>query len=266
MGVGMADEKEVKEIEEAIGELEKGVAGLENDIEGAVKKGGMNRRNFFSIAALAAAATPAALKAQQVERILIQADGGLADIADKQRPRRETPVIPPGSADERHMRSHCVACQLCVAACPNGVLVPSTRLATLMQPEMTFERGYCRPECVECSEVCPTGAIQKITAAEKTAISVGRAVYNRHLCVVPHDRLPCTACQKGCPTKAISLVPLNSEEAEREVRGGRPRSPILKVPVVDPNLCTGCGKCEYLCPARPLAAIHVEGNLTHHAI
>jgi ferredoxin len=266
MGVGIADEKEVKEIEEAIGELEKGVAGLENDIETAVKKRGMNRRNFFSIAALAAAATPAALKAQQVERILIQADGGLADIADKERPRRETPITPPGSADERNMRRHCVACQLCVAACPNGVLVPSTRLSTLMQPEMTFEKGYCRPECVECSEVCPTGAIQKITAAEKTAISVGRAVYNRHLCVVPHDRLPCTACQKGCPTKAITLVPLNKEEAEREARGGRLRSPILKVPVVDNNLCTGCGKCEYLCPARPLAAIHVEGNLTHHAI
>ena len=232
---------------------------------------GMNRRGFFSVAALAAAASPAALKAQQVERILLQVDGGLADIVDKQRPDRQTPITPPGSADARNMKQHCVACQLCVAACPNNVLVPSSRLATLMQPEMTFERGYCRPECVECSEVCPAGAIKKITPADKTAISVGRAHYNRHLCIVPHDKVPCTECERHCPTKAITLVPLNAGEAEKEAaweardrRGNRPA--ILKIPTIDNTLCIGCGACEHLCPARPFSAIHVEGNVTHHQL
>jgi ferredoxin len=44
-----------------------------------------------------------------------------------------------------------------------NVLRPSTDLQHFMQPIMSFERGYCRPECTRCSEVCPTGAItQKI--------------------------------------------------------------------------------------------------------
>ena len=220
--------------------------------EVAAKKG-VSRRNFFSIAAMVAAATPAAVKAQSVERILLQVDGGLADIEDKKRSRRNTPIVPPGAKDLRNMKRHCTACQLCVSACPGGVLVPSSRLETLMQPEMTFERGYCRPECVECGEVCPTKAIGKITPAEKTAISVGNARWIADNCVVNRDDLPCTACERHCPTKAITLVSRDPAD---------PKS--LKIPAIDTTLCIGCGACENLCPARPFAAIYVEGNLTHH--
>ncbi len=265
MGASNMSDTDVAELEKGITGLEGEVSELENKIEDKVYKKGMNRRNFFTVAALAAAASPAALKAQQVERILLKVDGGLAELEDKIRPERATSITPPGSKDARNMKQHCVACQLCVAACPNNVLVPSSRLATLMQPEMTFERGYCRPECVECAEVCPAGAIKKITPADKTAISVGNAVYNRELCVVPRDNVPCTECERHCPTKAITLVPLNAEEAAREARG-RPRTPILKTPVVDNTKCIGCGACEHLCPARPLSAIHVEGNVAHHAV
>ena len=236
--------------------------------ESSAKKG-MNRRSFFSVAALAAAASPAALKAQQVERILLQVDGGQADIENKQRPERKTPITPPGSKSARNMTRKCVACQLCVAACPNNVLVPSSKLATLMQPEMTFEEGYCRPECVECSEVCPAGAIEKITAADKTAISVGNARYNKELCVVNRDGVPCTECQRHCPTKAITLIPLNADEAAKEAAPSSPWGPrptVLKIPVIDTTLCIGCGACEHLCPARPLSAIHVEGNVSHHTL
>ncbi|MDR2882868.1 MAG: 4Fe-4S dicluster domain-containing protein [Alistipes sp.] len=258
VGVGTTNEKQEAELGEGLSDQEK-------RIEGKVNKKGMNRRNFFTVAALAAAASPAAVKAQQVERILLKVDGGLAELEDKIRPERAIPVTPPGSEGARNMKQHCVACQLCVAACPNNVLVPSSKLAILMQPEMTFERGYCRPECVECAEVCPAGAIKKITPADKTAISVGNAVYNRELCVVPRDNVACTECERHCPTKTISMVPLNAEEAAREARG-RPRTPILKTPVVDPTKCIGCGACENLCPARPLSAIHVEGNVAHHAV
>ena len=36
-----------------------------------------------------------------------------------------------------------------------------------------------------------------------------------------------------------------------------------RIPVVDENRCIGCGACENLCPARPLAAIYVEGHEQH---
>ena len=271
VGVGSMNEKQEAELEKGFAELEGEVSELEKKIETSINKKGMNRRNFFTVAALAAAASPAAVKAQQVERILLQVDGGLTDLVDKKRPERATPITPPGSEDARNMKQHCVACQLCVAACPNNVLVPSSKLATLMQPEMTFEKGYCRPECVECAEVCPSSAIKKITPADKTAISVGNAHYNKELCVVPRDNVPCSECERHCPTKAISMIPLNADEAAKEAawesrgrRGNRPA--ILKIPVIDTTLCIGCGACEHLCPSNPLSAIHVEGNITHHQL
>ena len=79
-------------------------------------------------------------------------DGGLAVIEDKVIPDRQTPIVPPGAVSLRHFAQHCTGCQLCVSVCPNGVLRPATDLMRLMQPEMSYERGYCRPECTKCSE------------------------------------------------------------------------------------------------------------------
>ncbi len=223
-----------------------GKAGQRVEAGGAGK--GFSRRNFLSIAGLALLTHT--VKAQQ-----LKVDGGLAEIEDKQRPERKTPVVPPGAGGAAHIKQHCTACQLCVSSCPNHILVPSGSLSTLMQPEMTFEQGFCRPECVECSQVCPTGAIAPIDAAEKSAISIGQAVWIGNNCIVNTDQLPCTACQRHCPTAAIALVALNPEDRKS-----------LQVPVINKELCIGCGACEYYCPARPFSAIYVEGNHRHHSV
>ena len=113
------------------------------------------RRAFVTGAALAVGT--AALKAQEKK-----VDGGFATILDKEVPARDVPITPPGSKSIKDFYRRCTACQLCVAECPNQVLRPSTDLKHFMQPEMSYERGYCRPECTRCSEVCPTGAILRI--------------------------------------------------------------------------------------------------------
>lgn len=178
-------------------------------------------------------------------------DGGLAPLEEKKKPQRETPVVPPGAVSLKHMASKCIGCQLCVSQCPNNVLRPSGSLMTLMQPEMSFERGYCRPECTRCSEVCPTGAILKITKEEKTAIHVGHAVVDNWVCVTSNGE-KCGNCARHCPVGAIRMV---ANEFD-------PEGP--RVPFVDEERCIGCGACEHLCPVRPLSAIHVEGNRVHH--
>lgn len=212
------------------------------------KDGGLTRSAFLSIAGLFAVTHT--IKAQQ-----LQVDGGLAEIEDKKRPDRKTPVVPPGAEGLWHMNLHCTACQLCVSACPNHVLRPSEKLSTLMQPEMTYEKGYCRPECTECSQVCPAGAIHKITTAKKSSIAIGQAVWIKENCIVNTDEVQCTSCQQHCPTGAILLV-------DRDP--GNDKS--LKIPVVDKEICIGCGACEHLCPARPFSAIYVEGYARHHVV
>ncbi|MBO7455144.1 MAG: 4Fe-4S binding protein [Paludibacteraceae bacterium] len=183
----------------------------------------------------------------------IKVDGGLAEIEDKQVPNRQTPVTPPGSISARNMQRHCTACQLCVSACKNNVLRPSTDPLHLMQPVMSFERGYCRPECTDCSQVCPTGAIRPVTVEDKTAIHVGHAVWIAENCVPVAKGDQCGACARHCPADAIQMVDYTTADGRT-----------VQVPAIDNERCIGCGKCEYLCPARPLSAIYVEGNVTHH--
>lgn len=204
-----------------------------------------SRRNFLLASALVMAATAKAQKDKKV-------DGGMAVIADKEVPRRKTPITPPGSLSANNMARHCTACQLCVAECPNDVLRPSTDLSHFMQPVMSYERGYCRPECTRCSELCPAGAIRPITKAEKTALHIGHAVWVKKNCVVITDNVECGNCARHCPAFAIEMVPLNAAD---------PASPM--VPAVNEERCLGCGACENLCPARPLSAIYVEGHEQH---
>ena len=206
------------------------------------------RRAFVSSAVIAA--TAAAAKAQEIKM-----DGGLAEIERAQKPSRKTPLVPAGALSLKNFSNHCTACQLCVSNCPNGVLRPSTSLLTLMQPEMSYERGYCRPECTNCSDVCPAGAIRPISVEEKSSIQIGHAVVDLNSCVVNTDNVKCGNCARHCPAGAIRLVRKNPDD---------PKS--LMIPTVNEEKCIGCGACENLCPARPFTAIHVEGHEVHREL
>ena len=214
----------------------------------AQEQGGESRRAFFAVGAMLA--TTAALKAQEKT-----VDGGLAMIEEKKIPKRATPIAPPGALSLRNFAQHCTACQLCVSVCPNEVLRPSTSLLKMMQPEMSYECGYCRPECVKCSEVCPTGAIKPITVADKSAIQIGHAVWIKENCIPLRDGQSCNNCERHCPTKAIQMVPSDPSNPDS-----------LKIPVVNEEKCIGCGACENLCPARPFSALYVEGHENHRMI
>lgn len=203
-----------------------------------------SRRQF--ITATAVLATTAAIKAE--DKVV---DGGLAAIEDKKIPKRSTRIVPPGAVSIKNLEKHCTACQLCVSVCPNGVLRPSTDLENLMQPESSYERGYCRPECTKCSEVCPTGAIRPIDTVDKSSIQIGHAVWVKANCVPVTDGVECGNCARHCPTGAITMV-----ESETG----------LKIPAVNTERCIGCGACENLCPARPFSAIYVEGHESHRII
>ena len=206
------------------------------------------RRAFITSAVIAG--TAVAAKAQEMK-----VDGGLAEVERAEKPERLTPLVPAGAVSLKHMADHCTGCQLCISVCPNQVLRPSTSLMTLMQPEMSYERGYCRPECTRCSDICPAGAIKPVTVEEKSSIQIGHAVVNLDNCVVNTDEVSCGNCSRHCPAGAIRMVRKDPDD---------PKS--LMIPTVNEERCIGCGACENLCPARPFTAIHVEGHEVHKEI
>jgi polyferredoxin len=203
------------------------------------------RRAFLTSTALLAGAV--SIKAQEKK-----IDGGLALLIDKKEPERTKRVVPFGAVSLKNIYEHCTACGLCIAACPNEVLRPSSDLKHLMMPYMSFEKGYCRPECTKCSQVCPTGAILPITPEEKTAIHIGIASVDYELCVVNTDGVNCGNCARHCPAAAIHMVAKDPGDTGS-----------LKIPSVDTELCIGCGACENLCPAAPYSAIRVNGREIH---
>ena len=206
-----------------------------------------SRRSFLLATGLIATSA----LAQEKKKV----DGGLAEIQDKVAPKRQTPVTPPGSLSAKNFQQHCTGCQLCVSECPNQVLRPSTDLMHLMLPTMSYEVGYCRPECNRCSQVCPAGAIKPLRHEDKASTQIGHAVWIKKNCIPLRDGVECGNCARHCPVGAIEMVPSNPDDEE---------SPY--VPAVNESRCIGCGACENLCPARPFAAIYVEGHEVHRTI
>ena len=199
-----------------------------------------SRRKFVITTAAVGAAM--ALEAQEKK-----VDGGLAVLEDKQLPERKVPLKPAGATSLKNFSSRCTGCQLCVSECPNKVLRPSKDLRTLLQPEMVFDKGYCRFNCTRCSEVCPTGAISPFDGG-RVNTSIGYAVTVPHNCLLAQG-VECNACSRHCPTAAISLV---SDAATGH-----------SVVAVNEQRCIGCGACEHYCPVRPFSAIYVEGREVH---
>lgn len=165
--------------------------------------------------------------------------------------QKKHPLSPPGSQSAAHLLKHCTACHLCVTKCPSHVLKPAFMeygLGGMMQPKMDFEHGFCNFDCTVCADVCPNGALLPLSKEEKHNLQMGQVVFVRENCIVNTDETSCGACSEHCPTQAVSMIPYKNG---------------LTIPSVQPDICVGCGGCEYVCPVRPFRAIYIEGNSIH---
>ncbi|MEG1615703.1 MAG: 4Fe-4S dicluster domain-containing protein [Bacteroidales bacterium] len=165
--------------------------------------------------------------------------------ADKAASRKA--IMPPGANDRLSFNRKCTACHLCITKCPNHILTPATThygVSGILEPTVSYKKGYCNYNCTICSDVCPTGALQKADIKEKRLIRIGVAQLRLDLCIVPTKKNDCGACAEHCPTQAVKMVPYENG---------------LTIPTLDQRLCIGCGGCEFICPIRPYQAIYVEG-------
>lgn len=166
-------------------------------------------------------------------------------------PMKARPTLPPGARSLKHFQSRCTGCHLCVSKCPEQVLRPSITahgLAGFLQPWQDFSVSFCSYNCSNCSQVCPTGAIEPISEEQRRTVRTGVAHFFEDLCVVKTKGTPCGACNEHCPTQAVRMVPWKNN---------------LTIPEVDTELCIGCGGCEFICPVRPAKAIVVDGLPIH---
>ncbi|MDR2956030.1 MAG: 4Fe-4S dicluster domain-containing protein [Prevotella sp.] len=200
-----------------------------------------NKRQFLTTAITTAITAPAILAQEKINDL----------VSDKDIPTRQTPIRPPGAKADWHLMRHCTSCHLCISRCPSRVIKPAFLeygLGGIMQPVMTYEKGFCNYNCTVCADICPNGALEPLTMEEKHMLQIGRVHFVEDICVVITDGNNCGACAEHCPTQAVTMVPY---------RDG------LTIPKINPDICVGCGGCEFICPVRPNRAIFVEGNTVH---
>jgi ferredoxin len=159
------------------------------------------------------------------------------------------PVLPPGADNKKTFSSLCTRCYACVNVCPTKILTvefpKNADVARWFQPEMNGYKGTCQESCNNCTQVCPVGAIKKLSFKEKHSTQIGIAEVNKSKCIAWNDGEYCMVCDEFCPYRAIDVNPSESGLAR---------------PVVNPEICRGCGICQNACPVRKNgAAIVVAG-------
>jgi len=163
---------------------------------------------------------------------------------------------PPGSLEEKEFLARCVKCGECMKVCITNGLQPTLMEAGLegiWSPTLVPRIGYCEFRCTLCGQVCPTGAIKKLTFKEKAKVKIGLAFIEKGRCLPWAHATPCIMCEEVCPTpkKAIWF-----EKAQVRDRKGKVIT--LQQPRVDLELCIGCGICEAKCPVLGRPAIYVS--------
>ena len=149
-------------------------------------------------------------------------------------------VRPPGAVSNAELVAACNRCDRCLQACPYGIVTPvplADNLVAYGTPMLSYRNGFC-DFCMKCVDACPTGALSWGGPRER---DLGVAVVVKDACVA-WDWAGCTVCKDECPVEgAITL-----DEQDR--------------PVVHPDYCDGCGKCEQVCPSASLRAYNAAAS------
>lgn len=177
-------------------------------------------------------------------------------------------IRPPGSIPEPEFLQRCLKCAQCIRVCPTNVLQPAAFEAGvegLWTPVLNMRLGYCELNCTDCGYVCPTGAIQRITLAEKQGVGefarenggpgpvkMGTAFYNQGRCLPWAMQTPCVVCQEVCPVSPKAIATYTEEITRWDGQ-----TVVLQKPYIIPERCIGCGICEHSCPVKDDPAVYV---------
>ena len=193
-------------------------------------------------------------------KIIGSAIGGLFTAAIikstlKLKNKRHTFIRPPGAVKEQDFIEKCIRCGQCVQSCPTGFIQPAfseAGLEGLWTPVVNPKAGYCLAECKTCTDVCPTKALKPLTLSEKKVFKIGTAIIDKNLCFTYADGFSCTVCYDKCPLKDKAL-----KLHKVDVWNFMGRVTKVKQIYIDPDLCSGCGICENVCPRTDKPGIFI---------
>lgn len=177
-----------------------------------------SRRTFITTGIIAAATIGIFAKGKDIAKIIIE------NIKNRY-------ILPPGASSQEEFLQKCTNCGLCVEHCKGKVLKKSDKEHETVYIDYTS--GKCQYDCKNCSDVCPTGAIKKMTLEEKQNTRIGLVKFDYEICS------KCGLCAHMCPKSAIS-----HKFGEK--------------PVYNPQNCIGCGACKIICPVNAIEIVAIN--------
>ena len=134
-------------------------------------------------------------------------------------------ILPAGAGNPEDFANRCLNCNLCVQNCPMKILKKANEDYPVVH--IDYSDSFCDYNCHKCSEVCPSGAIKRLTLPEKQKTQIALAVIDKSTCV------KCGLCVTKCPRQAITKA--NGE-----------------FPHINTDECIGCGACKNACPVKAI--------------
>jgi len=200
---------------------------------------------------------------------------------------KASPLVlrPPAAIAEDDFLKACIKCGLCAEACvnrdsnrdKNGKQRPGTlQMAKGGDHRMIGTPFFIPTEVpcymcddIPCVPVCPSGALDEMSVtSEKGELDInqarmGLAVVHKESCIAFWG-IQCDACYRACPLmdEAITL------EYQKNERTGKHA---FLLPIVQSDVCTGCGLCEKACVTEKPAIFvlpleHATGRAGDHYV
>jgi len=159
-----------------------------------------------------------------------------------------TIIRPPLALLEDDFVKACINCHRCGEVCSTNCI----KFVDKLEDINMYDTPYIRPRekgcilCMKCTNVCPSGALRPIKNDQDgdvilDNVKMGTARVDKNICN-SYNKYTCGVCVRACPFSGKAL-----------------KAEVWEKPVVDENLCVGCGLCEQACIHYP-QAIRVKKN------